>query len=113
MSGIFRYESEKRADWTFSGYTFTKCSFLNEEKCKISASEDAAFGLYDREAFELGVRITLISVNYKLMRIFFTLIVVCSWIKKMGTLSDANVCLGQKHIFVIIRPADPRKPMVK
>ncbi|VDN19289.1 unnamed protein product [Gongylonema pulchrum] len=57
-----RYENEMRENWTFYGYEFTKCRFLNEEKCKASASENSSPGLHDREAFELGVRITLISV---------------------------------------------------
>uniref|UniRef100_A0A1I7VSQ0 ASH domain-containing protein n=1 Tax=Loa loa TaxID=7209 RepID=A0A1I7VSQ0_LOALO len=57
-----RYEDMKCANFTFNGFTFTKCKFINEEKCKSTASEDACYGFYDRDAFELGLRVTLISV---------------------------------------------------
>ncbi|VDO50347.1 unnamed protein product [Onchocerca flexuosa] len=57
-----RFENEKCANFTFNGYTFTKCKFLNEEQCKSTASEDACYGFFDRDAFELGLRVTLISV---------------------------------------------------
>ncbi|KAM3716825.1 Spindle-defective protein [Dirofilaria immitis] len=57
-----RYENKKCANFTFNGHTFTKCKFINEEECKSTASEDACYGCYDRDAFELGLRVTLISV---------------------------------------------------
>ncbi|CAG9535463.1 unnamed protein product [Cercopithifilaria johnstoni] len=57
-----RYEDMKCANFTFNGHTFTKCKFINEEKCKFTASDDICYGFYDRDAFELGLRVTLISV---------------------------------------------------
>ncbi|VDK79848.1 unnamed protein product [Litomosoides sigmodontis] len=57
-----RYEDMKCATFTFNGHTFTKCKFINEEKCKSTASDDICYGFYDRDAFELGLRVTLISV---------------------------------------------------
>lgn len=57
-----RYENMKCANFAFNGLTFTKCKFINEKECKSTASEDAFYGPYDRDAFELGLRITLISV---------------------------------------------------
>ncbi|VBB26729.1 unnamed protein product [Acanthocheilonema viteae] len=57
-----RYEDMKCANFTFNGHTFTKCKFINEEKCKSTASENICCGFHDRDAFELGLRVTLISV---------------------------------------------------
>uniref|UniRef100_A0A0R3RW51 ASH domain-containing protein n=1 Tax=Elaeophora elaphi TaxID=1147741 RepID=A0A0R3RW51_9BILA len=57
-----KYEDMQRADFIFNGHTFTKCEFMNEEKCKSTVSENICCGFYDRNAFELGLRVTLISV---------------------------------------------------
>ncbi|VDN05657.1 unnamed protein product [Thelazia callipaeda] len=57
-----KFENEICANFTFNGLTFTKCKFMNEQKCKYTASENTSCGFYDRDAFELGLRITLISV---------------------------------------------------
>uniref|UniRef100_A0A915Q0Y9 MSP domain-containing protein n=1 Tax=Setaria digitata TaxID=48799 RepID=A0A915Q0Y9_9BILA len=85
-----RYEKEKCADFTFNGHTFTKCKFKNERKCKSTASEDACYGPYDRDAFELGLRVTLISV-----------------VDNRLSLISRNSCLSQQQILtesIILEP---------
>uniref|UniRef100_A0AAF5PTJ7 Abnormal spindle-like microcephaly-associated protein ASH domain-containing protein n=2 Tax=Wuchereria bancrofti TaxID=6293 RepID=A0AAF5PTJ7_WUCBA len=85
-----RYENMKCANFAFNGLTFTKCKFINEKECKSTASEDAFYGPYDRDAFELGLRITLISV-----------------VDNRLSLLSRNSCLPHKEMYtesVILEP---------